>query len=55
MLRKQTRVMTPSLMIEDSIGTMKSTKTRKRGNKFGRPQRGMGMVIRHQVLDDRHK
>ena len=55
MLSEHALVAVPSLMIEDMIGTMKGTKTKKRGNKYGRPQRGMGMVIRKHVVDKRHK
>lgn len=53
-LRSHTRIAVPSRLIEDMIGTMKSTKTSKRGNKYSRPQRGMGMVIRKKVVDGRH-
>ena len=55
MLSRHARVAVPSLIIEDMIGTMKGTKTSKRGNKYGRPQRGMGMVIRRGVVDKRHR
>ena len=54
MLTRHAQVALPTQVVEDIIGCMKGTKVKKKGNKFGRPQKGMYMSINKQVVDVRH-
>ena len=54
-LRKRIRVASGTQVIEDIIGTMKSCRRLKLTKKFSRPERGMGLTLKHNVLTKRHR
>ena len=55
MVRSHARVAVPSLAIEESIGVQKTVKVKKRGSKFGRPQKCFHKVITSGLFQKQHR
>lgn len=54
-LRSHCRVACPTQIIEDSFGTAKNAKIVRAARRYRRPEVAMSSILRHNVLDERHK
>jgi hypothetical protein len=55
LIGEQAATMTPTLIVEETIGSMKNTRSVKQARKFRRPAASMAAALAQGVVDSRHK